>query len=177
MLFSTRRNNPESPVLKIDGVDIEVCERAKYLGVIVVNKLRFEEHIHNTVPKASQRMHIVRTFLYKSTKSLSAMLFKSFIISILTYCIPILYPYVYAKDKRPMRKLFKEADRHELPGISDLDSIIERRTQTLIMSYIHDDEHFIHDFLEQLPSGRYRTLKYCSAWGKDFFEGNDPQPK
>ena len=97
------------------------------------------------------------------------MLFKNVILSILTYCIPILYPCVYAKDKRPMRKLFKEADKHELPGISDLDSIIERRTKTLIMSYIHDDEHFIHDFLEQLPSGRYRTLKYRSAWGKDCF--------
>ena len=74
-----------------------------------------------------------------------------------------------SQRKRPMRKLFKEADKHELPGISDLDSIIERRTKTLIMSYIHDDEHFIHDFLEQLPSGRYRTLKYRSAWGKDCF--------
>ena len=48
-----------------------------------------------------------------------------------------------------------------LSAVSDLDSIIERRTKTLIMSYrpTHADEHFIHDFLEQLPSGRYRTLE------------------
>ena len=32
-------------------------------------------------------------------------------------------------------------DRHELPGISDLDFIMERRTKTLIMSYVHDDKH------------------------------------
>ena len=169
MLFSTRRDKPVSPALKIDDVEIEFCDNVKYLGILVDNKLRFEEHVQNTVTKASQRMHIVRTFLYKSTKSLSAMLFKSFIISILTYCIPILYPCVYAKEKRPMRKFFKEADRHELPGISDLDTIIDKRTKTLIMSYIHDEEHFINDFLEQLPSGRYRTLKYRSAWGKDCF--------
>ena len=69
-----------------------------------------------------------------------------------------------------MRKLFKEADRHALSGIGDLDSNIEIRSKTQIMSYIHDDEHFIHDFLEQLlPSGRYRTPKYRSAWGNNCF--------
>ena len=53
----------------------------------------------------------------------------------------------------------KEADRHELLGISDLDTIIDKQTKTLIMSYIHDGEHFINDTLERLPSGIYRTLK------------------
>ena len=169
MLFPTRRDKADIPVLKINDVDIVFCDNVKYLGVLVDNKLRFAEHVQNTVTKASQRMYIVRAFLYKSTKSLSAVLFKSFIISILTYCIPTLYPCVYAKEKRPMRTFFKVADRQELSGISDLDTIIDKRTKTLIMSYIHNEEHFINDFLEQLPSGRYRTLKYCSAWGQDQF--------
>ena len=68
-----------------------------------------------------------------------------------------------------MRRFFKEADRHELPGISDLDKIIDKRTKTLIMNYIHNEEHFINDFLEQQPSSRYRTLKDRSARGKDGF--------
>ena len=37
------------------------------------------------------------------------------------------------------------------------------------MSFIHDDEHFIHGFQEQLPSGRYKKLKIRSTWGKDCF--------
>ena len=73
------------------------------------------------------------------------------------------------KEKRPMRRFLKEAERHELLGISDLDKIIDKRTKTLIMNYIHDEEHFINDFLEQLPSSRYRTLKDRSARGKDGF--------
>ena len=77
------------------------------------------------------------------------------------------YVKVYIKHNRELNP--GVIPKHELPGISDLDSIIEKRTKTLIMSYIHNDEHFIHDFLEQLPSGRYRTLKYRSAWGKDCF--------
>ena len=70
VLFSTRHDKPDSPVLQIDDINIElhVCDNVKYLGVFVDNKLRFEEYVQNTVTKASQRMHIVRTFLYKSTK-------------------------------------------------------------------------------------------------------------
>ena len=97
------------------------------------------------------------------------MLFKSFIISILTYCLPILYTSIYAKDKKRLRKFFKDANRLSIENISDLDSIIDNRTKNLILNYIHDDEHFINDLLPKLPSGRYRTMKYRSSWGRDSF--------
>ena len=35
--------------------------------------------------------------------------------------------------------------------------------------YQHDDKHFLNSFLEKLPSGRYRSLKNRTAWGKDSF--------
>ena len=169
MLFCTKRDKPESATLQLDGVDIELCDNVKYLGVLIDNKLRFESHVDNLVTKASQRMHIVRTFCYTSTKLLSSMLFKSFIISILTYCLPILYTSIYAKDKKRLRKFFKDANRLSIENISDLDSIIDNRTKNLILNYIHDDEHFINDLLPKLPSGRYRTMKYRSSWGRDSF--------
>ena len=37
-------------------------------------------------------------------------------------------------------------------------------TKTLALRYIHDDYHFINDFLPQCPSGRYRTVKYRTMW-------------
>ena len=49
MLFSTRRDKPGSTVLKIDDVEIKFCDNVKYLGILVDNKLRFEEHVQNTV--------------------------------------------------------------------------------------------------------------------------------
>ena len=93
----------------------------------MIVKLRFESHVDNLVTKASQqRMHIVKTFCHANTKLLSLMLFKSFIISILTYCLPILYTSIYAKDKKRMRKFFKEANNLSIHDISDLDSIIDK---------------------------------------------------
>ena len=107
-MFSTRRDKPDSPTLQIDGVNINFCNNVKYLGILVDNKLRFEEHIQNTLAKARQRMHVVRTFLYKSTKSLSAMHFRSFIISTLTYCIPIIVPLCVCWRQEADSKVFQQ---------------------------------------------------------------------
>ena len=68
---------------------LEICHNVKYIGVIIDNNLRFESHVDNLVTKASQRMHIVRSVCYTSTKLLSSMLFKGSIISILTYYLPM----------------------------------------------------------------------------------------
>ena len=67
----------------IIGCTANESDSSAYYGVLVDNELRFEEHVQNTVTKASQRIHIVRTFLHKSTKSLSAMFF----IKVLPYLL------------------------------------------------------------------------------------------
>ena len=46
--------------------------------------------------KANQRMFVIRAINYQSTKPLACMLFKSFIVSILTYCLPILFTSIYS---------------------------------------------------------------------------------
>ena len=63
-----------------------------------------------------------------------------------------------------MRKFFKQGDRLGL-DIGDLDSVISKRTKNLALQTIHDDEQFVNNYLEKLPSGRYRSLKYRTAWG------------
>ena len=169
MLFSTKRDKPDSPALELNCVKIDFCDNVKYLGVQIDNKLRFESHVNNVVTKASQRMFIIRTFLYQSTKPLASMLFKSFIMSILTYCLPILYTSIYSRDKKDLRKFFKQGDKLGLENIGDLDSIMAQRTKTLCLQLIHNDNHFMNNFLHTLPSGRYRSFKYRTAWGKDSF--------
>ena len=54
--------------------------------------------------------------------------------------------------------------------VGDLDSLIKKRTKTMAITYIHDDAHFLSDFLGKCPYGRYRTMKYRSAlFGKESF--------
>ena len=69
------------------------------------------------------------------------MLFRSFIVSILTYCLPILFTSIYSQDKKALREFFKQGHRLGL-DIEDLDSVISKRTKNLALQIIHDDEHF-----------------------------------
>ena len=64
MLFSTKRVKPDSPKLQLDNVDIDLCDKVKYLGVIIDSNLRFEDHVNNVVTKANQRMFVVKEELY-----------------------------------------------------------------------------------------------------------------
>ena len=169
MLFSTKRIKPDTPAMILNDVSISFSDNVKYLGVQIDDKLRFEEHINSVATKASQRMYIVRNFVYLSSTTLASMLFKSFIISLLTYCLPILYTSLYAKDKKQLRHFFKEALKLGIKDLGDIDNLIDNRTKTLLLQYIHDDNHFLNNFLEKCPSGRYRTIKYRSTWGRDSF--------
>ena len=106
--------------------------------------------------------------MYLSSKPLASMLFKSFVVSLLMYCLPVLHTSIYAKDKKLLRKVFNDAKNLGL-DVGDLDTIVKQRTKSIIMCCFSDEDHFIHGFLQRCPSGRLRHVKYRSSWGKDCF--------
>ena len=110
----------------------------------------------------------VRNVVYFSSKPLVKMLFKSFIMSLISYCLPFIFTCIYASDKKAIRKIFWDCFKLviEYHGI---DLHIQKLTKTFAIKYIEDDDHFINEFLSQCPSGRYRTVKYRGAWGRDSF--------
>ena len=60
------------------------------------------------------------------------MLFKSFVVSLLMYCLPVLYSSVYALDKKLLQKVFHNAKNIGL-DVGDLDVIVEQRTKYIII--------------------------------------------
>jgi len=113
-------------------------------------------------PTVSRRMYIVKNFVYLSSKPLGNMLFKSFIMSCIAYCLPIVFICIYASDKKAIRKSFKDCSKL---GIEHLNTNlhIQKLTKELVIKYIVDNDHFIYNFLSQCPSGRYWTIKYRVA--------------
>ena len=67
-----------------------------------------------------------------------------------------------------LRKTFNDATKLGIDH-PDVDTLIADRTKTLALCNIHDDDHFINDFLSKCPSGRYCTVKYRTMWGRDSF--------
>ena len=159
MLFSTQLVKPNTPALNLNGTVITLCVKVKYLGITVDDKLRYQEHVQSVLTTVSQRMYIVKNFVYLSSKPLSNLLLKSFIVSLISYCLPILNTSIHASDKKCIRKGFKDAIKLgiEHPRI---DALMTQQTKTLAMGYTHDEDHFINDFLNKCLSG---------AWGRDCF--------
>ena len=85
------------------------------------------------------------------------------------YCLPVLYSSMYQRDKKDMRKIFKDAIALGLDLGYDFDSLVQSHTQNRIMQIYSDNEHFMQSFLERCPSGRLRHPKYRTSWGKDSF--------
>jgi hypothetical protein len=97
------------------------------------------------------------------------MLFKSFILSLIMYCLPVLYPAIYQRDKKDMRKIFKDASSLGLQPNYDLDTVVKTHLKNRVMQIFTDDEHFNQNYLKRCPSGRLRHPKYRTALGKDCF--------
>jgi len=104
-------------------------------------------------------MYIVKNFVYLSSKPLANMLLKSFIMSCITYCLPSIFTYIYATDKKSIRKILKDCSKLGIAHLN-IDLHIQKLTKELAIKYIVDNDHFINNFLSQCPSGRYRTTKY-----------------
>ena len=77
----------------------------KHLGVDIDSKLRFEDYVQRKFGKAIQRMYAVKKMLQLSSKPLASIVFKSCVVSLLAYCLPVLHTIIYTKDKKLLRKV------------------------------------------------------------------------
>ena len=53
---------------------------------------------------------------------------------LLTYCLPILYTNLFAKDKKSLRYFFKEAQKLNIEDAGDIDNIVDKRSKTTLHS-------------------------------------------
>ena len=111
MFFSIKKDKPTVDPLCVNDTVIDLCSTTKYLGVLVDENLRFVDHMENITSTAKQRMYIVRLFYNLGSKQLATMMFKSFVLSVLMFCMPVLFPTLYVKDKDKLRNIISSAQR------------------------------------------------------------------
>ena len=57
------------------------------------------------------------------------MLIEGFVVSLLMYCLPILYTSLYSRDKKEMRKIFKDAEKLGLDNIDNFDTLVSKHPE------------------------------------------------
>ena len=139
------------------------------MSPIQLHDLHFSEHQINGKILSNLISIIYQTILYLSTKPLACMMFERFIVSLIMYCLQVLYPAMYQRDKKDILNIFKDATQLGLELGYDLDPIVNNHTKSRIMQIYMDDEHFMQELLKHCPSGRLRHSKYRTPLGKDCF--------
>ena len=69
-------------------LSIRLVIHIRDLGIIIDNKLSFDEHISNLTHKANQKIGILRNAFFSKDHNFHIQLFKTFIIPLIDYCSP-----------------------------------------------------------------------------------------
>ena len=85
------------------------------------------------------------------------------------FCMPVLFPSLYVKDKDKLRNIISSAQRLSLDSIADFDTLRSKRMKSTALKLFHYDDYFINSIIEQCPSGRCRLFKTRTALGTDSF--------
>ena len=68
-------DNAHTPTLVLNGTNIVLSDKVRYLGVIVDKDLRFHQHVQSVVTTAARRMYNAKNFVYFSSKPLANIMF------------------------------------------------------------------------------------------------------
>lgn len=91
MIVTTRRLNDISRSVMVDGEAVERVEAIKYLGVMLDEKLNFNEHIDYTIRKAARKYGIMCRISRYLTSEAKIHVYNSLIAPHFDYCASILF--------------------------------------------------------------------------------------
>ena len=95
--MSFARGSESGSSYKLNGSDLEGVDSMRDLGVIVDSKMSFGKQVESVVNKCLRTLGFIKTVSrdFKCTSTL-VKLYKSLILSVLTYCPPIWLPHMEA---------------------------------------------------------------------------------
>ena len=177
VVFCNKRDDPNPSLINMCGAEIQRVDEYKYLGTILNNKLCFKANTSNIVKKASQRLHIIKQLAFLHAKANTIQLcFSTFIESVLSYHLAIIYGHLSQDDKRQYNQVLKTANRLSRAKLrkTSIHEIYEPRFKAKCLRLNFCSRDPILEF-ELLPSGRHRTIKGRTNARKNSFRSNCAQ--
>ena len=162
MIMFTKNTKWELKPIEIEGTEINLSESAKFLGVTLDNKLKFNTHIDNITKQA--RMNLMKTNIaIGSTWGLSPQvalwIYRQTIRPLITYAAPIWINAIYKKhNERKLRSVQRMALR--------IASGAYPSTAGADLNIITDTTDIIHH-IEKTATETTGRLKASDKWTKE----------
>ena len=160
MIFDFRKiQNDKAPVI-INNTSVKQVPSYKYLGVIIQNNLKWNEHVTAQVKKADQRMyHVRRLSKLKIDNEILCLFYNSTVSSVLVYAVPCWFNLCDEKQKKDvckfakrMKKMTGDCNQVENPRM-----ISTKKCKCLISKMVKDETHPLHPYITTLPHGHLRV--------------------
>ena len=125
------RSQCQYPVF-IDGINVEITDTYKYLGVIIDNRLKWEDNTTSIYTKGQQRLYFLRKLrTFHMDSDILKLFYSSTVQSVITYSFLCWWNSLGAKQKSKLQKVQKKAKRIigcDLLNLNDLhiDSVITK---------------------------------------------------
>ena len=152
-----RPKTDDNNILKVilNNQEVEIVDYFKYLGLFVDSALNFNIHVEHVLGKCNQRLYVLRRLRsFEVSREILVQVYKSIVLSIITFCLPVWYGSCRLKEKTKLQKCVREAGK--IVG-ADQESIIynyNKASFNSALSISNDKQHPLSHYFQLLPSGR-----------------------
>lgn len=146
--------------LTIDGQDVEIVDKFKFLGTTISNDLKWEANARAAAKKANQRLHFLRQLKkFRANRDILMLFYRATIESVLAFSLSVWFGSATKEDKRLLESVIKNASKIVGTAPPSLDEIYRSRVQKRAKNIIADEHHPAHKLFEKMPSGRrFRSI-------------------
>ena len=160
LMLCNLRDSPVHCNLNINGNDVEQVESVKYLGTVLDEKLKFNANTVEVTKKARKRLYIMKKlYAMHISVPLRIQCYTTFIECLFLYHLSTVYGHLSASSKKAIDKVINLAGYLGDCKFDCIDTVYNRVMKTRCLRLVTSDQINPVFTLDQLPSGRYKTIK------------------
>lgn len=153
MMIDFRRTSSQFTPVNIQGLDIEVVENYKFLGVHLNNRLDWSDNTHALYKKGQSRLHLLRRLRsFVVCRALLRTFYDSVVASAIFYAVVCWRGGSTDRDRKRLNKLIRRASSVLDCPLDTIEEVGERRMLARLTSIMDNPSHPLHDTVGSLSS-------------------------
>ncbi|TWW61112.1 hypothetical protein D4764_05G0012020 [Takifugu flavidus] len=142
-----------TPDASLAGLDIEIVEEYKYLGVHLNNKLDWTHNTDALYKKGQSRLHLLRRLRsFGVCRSLLRTFYDSVVASVIFYAVVCWSCGSSERDRKRLNKLVRRAGSALDCSLDSIEEVGERRMLAKLTSIMDTPSHPLHETVGALSS-------------------------
>ena len=166
MIHDFRHTPPAKQPVTIDDKAVEKVKTYKYLGCIIQEDLKWDNHITSQIKKCNKRLFLLRQLnKLKVDSKILCLYYNAMISSVATYVIGSWYNscgttqlHQLARIEKQAKKLIWKQDHQTL---LTPDSVYKRSATASTKKIMAESQHPLHSYFKWLPSGVRLSSPSC----------------